>query len=1222
MKEMHELKQVHVRLKLAEAEPLYSEEEITTPQKAAEVMADVFADLDREYCCVVNLDGKNRPINFNVVCIGDVNKAVVPVQNVFKSAILSNAASIMMLHNHPSGSLDVSREDYEITKRLVEAGKIMNIPVLDHIIMAGGDWCSLYEIQPLMFKEETKMKMSESIEKDNLADQNSMARSTFTIFQLKDEDFLRDYHFEGLERLHKKGLDVNRKNYNAVFESSLKPGMTLDDIYFQFNVQRPPDFIGHSLSVSDVIVLHQKEEGSGEMKDKAYYVDRYGFTELPEFLKEKAVERSEKSTREPENAFHPRRLSFSEAAAVRMAVKGKDVDMSEWDNTMFISSKIAEDLKAYDEQGIGVRTVLKNKIPELMTEKWSDFDINDVKEMICQVAASNQEEYAELKVYAEYGERFNEIQMEQVIKGVKSGLDVSLYARPEYNDGQMYQIRRGLETGLDVSLYAKPEYNFLQMSNIRQGLEKGLDVGVYAKPEFAFEKMDEIRQGLETGLDVSLYARPEYDWQQMSEIRTGLAAGLDVSLYARPEYNHSQMLEIHSGLEQGLDASVYAKPEYDWRQMSEIRQGLVEGLDVSVYAKPEYDGEQMNQIRRGLNSGRGILPAQTKPDHEIQKEPEGGGLDFDAFVKEHGKMLQEKIKGRTTVVINAFGGPGSGKTTSCLDICAQLKKEGYNAEYVQEVAKELVYDNRMDLLDGSEAHQFDMLKEQMKRMDRLIGQTDFIVTDSPILLNAVYNQELTSAYNDMVSQLHNQYSNFSFFMKRDEKEFQEEGRIHNLEQSRQKDREIKDMLKEREIFYGTYSHETIGVVVKNAVANFKNLSEKKEKHKAAGTKKHFYTREEAEKMTEWLKKNIRIVDAVEALGYTPVKVGQKYYTLKEHDSVRLDVTRNCFFWNSTGDKGSVLDALMAFGDMEKAEAFQYLYDMAGGKEAVYNDIYGEKESHMSNKEVTEKKKTAESPKAKTDLAEVLMKNYPENAVQRNVWAYLTKTRQIRREVVQDFFDRKMLYQDGKRNCVFVSREEGKPVFACVRGSNSERRFVADVKGSDYRKGFYIDNGADSLFVAESVIDAMSKMTMLQETGRDFHEMNYLCLAGCEKVEPLNRVLKNHPEITDVSVGTDNDAGGKKGLEKIKTICQDKDITLKTDMPLEEGQDWNGALCDYYRAKAEGREIKVCEEKELQKQKLPPRRGMFAMQQDILSQFVDYDRIKKPPAKGRGIPYGR
>ena len=93
MAQEYELKQVKVRLRLAEEDPIYSTEQITSPDKAADVMSKVLAQMDREYCCVVNIDAGGHPINFNVVSMGDVNQTLVPVQNVFKSAILSNAAN-------------------------------------------------------------------------------------------------------------------------------------------------------------------------------------------------------------------------------------------------------------------------------------------------------------------------------------------------------------------------------------------------------------------------------------------------------------------------------------------------------------------------------------------------------------------------------------------------------------------------------------------------------------------------------------------------------------------------------------------------------------------------------------------------------------------------------------------------------------------------------------------------------------------------------------------------------------------------------------------------------------------------------------------------------------------------------------------------------------------------------------------------------------------------
>ena len=138
MADEYELKQVTVRLKLCEDTPLYSEQKLTDSQKAVDVLANALAEMDREYCCVVNLDAQKRPINFNVVSIGDTSQTQIPVQNLFKAALLSKSTNIMVFHNHPSGSLTPSQADLSVTKRMVEAGRLIGIPVTDHIIVAGG----------------------------------------------------------------------------------------------------------------------------------------------------------------------------------------------------------------------------------------------------------------------------------------------------------------------------------------------------------------------------------------------------------------------------------------------------------------------------------------------------------------------------------------------------------------------------------------------------------------------------------------------------------------------------------------------------------------------------------------------------------------------------------------------------------------------------------------------------------------------------------------------------------------------------------------------------------------------------------------------------------------------------------------------------------------------------------------------------------------------------
>ena len=140
------LKEVQIRLALKEGDTLYSSEQMNSPWNAVHVMQDALREMDREMVCVVNLDAKLHPINFNVVSMGGTDQVAFPVQNIFKSSILSNAHSIMMLHNHPSGDVSPSQEDYSATHYVSEAGKLLNIPLVDHIIV-GADRGDLYSFR-------------------------------------------------------------------------------------------------------------------------------------------------------------------------------------------------------------------------------------------------------------------------------------------------------------------------------------------------------------------------------------------------------------------------------------------------------------------------------------------------------------------------------------------------------------------------------------------------------------------------------------------------------------------------------------------------------------------------------------------------------------------------------------------------------------------------------------------------------------------------------------------------------------------------------------------------------------------------------------------------------------------------------------------------------------------------------------------------------------------
>lgn len=112
----------------------------------------------------------------------------------------------------------------------------------------------------------------------------------FDIYQIKPGTSFRDYGFENSESLKARGLKVEYANYEFKYSDFLKKGMTLENIYMKFNIERPEDFKGHSLSVSDVVVLVKEGETT------AHFVDSFGFKEVPEFLIEREETRKSKTS--------------------------------------------------------------------------------------------------------------------------------------------------------------------------------------------------------------------------------------------------------------------------------------------------------------------------------------------------------------------------------------------------------------------------------------------------------------------------------------------------------------------------------------------------------------------------------------------------------------------------------------------------------------------------------------------------------------------------------------------------------------------------------------------------------------------------------------------------------------------------------------------------------------------------------------------------------------
>lgn len=293
-------------------------------------------------------------------------------------------------------------------------------------------------------------------------------------------------------------------------------------------------------------------------------------------------------------------------------------------------------------------------------------------------------------------------------------------------------------------------------------------------------------------------------------------------------------------------------------------------------------------------------------------------------------------------------------------------------------------------------------------------------------------------------------------------------------------------------------------------------------------------------------KSIPITDYAERCGYTLVKKGSRYVSLKEHDSVMIDTQKNAFWRNSVfqkgqrGGAGSVIDFAMQFRGLDQNAALRELALMYG--------IEGEKAATVMYKKPTY---APTSEKSKREVGDL---NVPKKSENNNaVFRYLYHERKIDPSVIRYFLAKDMLYQDHHMNCVFASHR-----FACIRSTGGQR-FVCDVEGCDYNECFFFrpSNVADTLIVAESVIDIMSIMTELVRKKERYTNYCYLALAGTNKLVSLFYHLAKDKRIDKVMLAFDNDAAGKKATETAKERLIDLGMNGRFKVfsaPI--GKDWN------------------------------------------------------------------
>ena len=155
-------------------------------------------------------------------------------------------------------------------------------------------------------------------------------------------------------------------------------------------------------------------------------------------------------------------------------------------------------------------------------------------------------------------------------------------------------------------------------------------------------------------------------------------------------------------------------------------------------------------------------------------------------------------------IINFFGGPGSGKSVTSALLFSKLKLSGKSAEYINEYAKDCVYEGRLSVIKNDQLYILAKQNHKIKMLE-LSNQTQFAVVDSPLILSCIYgkwNNSITDNFINLALEIFHSYNNINFFIKRNEN-YQDKGRIHNYVESINIDKMITNFLQTHNIFYET-----------------------------------------------------------------------------------------------------------------------------------------------------------------------------------------------------------------------------------------------------------------------------------------------------------------------------------------------------------------------------------------------------------------------------------
>lgn len=283
-------------------------------------------------------------------------------------------------------------------------------------------------------------------------------------------------------------------------------------------------------------------------------------------------------------------------------------------------------------------------------------------------------------------------------------------------------------------------------------------------------------------------------------------------------------------------------------------------------------------------------------------------------------------------------------------------------------------------------------------------------------------------------------------------------------------------------------------------------------------------------------KKYSLISLVSDLGFTPIKESNRYYTLKEHDSLKIKIENNTFCWYSKGIRGDSITLCQTLGLETNQEFCSF----------VYTVLYLEKRMYENPlQEIT----VVDKPKKQLSL--------PLKHINNKKAYYYLHERGIDTNIIDYFIWHDYLYQSAnKNNLVFVSYRDAKPVFISEKGTLKQMRYIREYASNDYDHCFYIDHHSHILIVTEAIIDMMSLMSL----NKSFKDYNYLSLNSVAHYKSIFYHLDHDLNIHRVLLRLDNDVAGKRTVHAIVQVLKDKYPHILIDIAYPyRHKDWNDYL---------------------------------------------------------------